>query len=150
MECCTLEQPFVKTQSTGRRKAGGGRFVNSIVELGKAILEDRVDRHPRLVSYSAGLRKLCSHGPGGCLSRIPSERPTASELLGSVYFVRAMERFLRLKDHLNACPSDLSSWIEARIVMAKMTATIEEKEGEVSQSKQEKTEIRTKARHHTC
>merc|ERR1711937_1110458 len=93
-ECCTLEQPFVKDS----KNAGGDRFVNSIVELGKAILGDQVDKHPRLASYSPGLRKLCSHGPGGCLSRDPSERPTASKLLESLYFVRAMERFLKFKD----------------------------------------------------
>ena len=44
VECCTLEQPFVKDS----KNAGGDRFVNSIVELGKAILGDQVDKHPRL------------------------------------------------------------------------------------------------------
>jgi serine/threonine protein kinase len=161
IECCTLEQPFVKRRApryregggeaadkkkagrgrAGRTKAGGGGggggggYVNSIVELGKAILGETVDDHPRLASYSQALRKACSHGRGGCLSRDPSERPTASGLLGTAYFVRAMERFLRFKDHLNACPADLSAWLEARVVMAKMeaaTAIVEEGNATVS------------------
>lgn len=144
IECCTLEQPFVKRREqqfgmgdkdagdkanrkedprrADQRKAGGGRLVRSIVDLGKAILEETVDKHPRLNSYSHALRKMCSHGRGGCLNRDPEERPTASRLLRSAYFVRAMERFLKFKDHLNACPADLSTWLEARVVMAKMEA----------------------------
>ena len=157
IECCTLEQPFVKRKKTnvaelgnkkkeeeveveGQWKAGkkadgggggGGRggFVSSIVELGKAILEETVDDHPRLNSYSQALRKVCSHGPNGCLCRDPSKRPTASSLLVSTYFVRAMDRFLKFKDHLNACPTDLARWIEARVIMAKMVAMTESTEG---------------------
>ena len=149
IECCTLEQPFMKKRDTYNRRAEGGEMpaemeavrhananLNSIVALGKSVLEDVVDDHPRLASYSQALTRVCSHNRGGCLCRDPSSRPTATELLETPYFVRAMNRFLKHKDHLNACPQDLAKWIEARVVMAKMSTAVASTDANSSNMKQ--------------
>ena len=63
---------------------------------------------------------------GGCLSRDPSG-DDCKQIAGIPLFCARHGAISQIQDHLNACPSDLSSWLEARIVMAKMAAAIAEK-----------------------
>ena len=98
------------------------RFGNSIVELGKAVLEARVDDHERLASYSAPLRHICSHK--GCLSRDPDARPTASGLLSSRWGVRTMRAFLSHK-HISKPPAKLISLVKERVLLAAAAEVLE-------------------------
>ena len=107
---------------TGRRGRAGLVACSSIVELGTAVLEAKVDDHERLASYSAPLRHICSHK--GCLSRDPDARPTASGLLSSRWGVRTMRAFLSHK-HISKPPAKLISLVKERVLLAAAAQMLE-------------------------